>query len=200
MIALDPGHGGLNHGGCFRGLIEKHLNLTLCLCAHDDCTVLRYPTMLTRMSDTTTSWRERYKAAKAAGANGVISVHHNGHPNAPGLRGAEAYYWPSNRVTRKLAPYALALMPGEVTTRKAFPATAEPGHEDDWLERPRIVLAAFRELPVLLLEVGYMSNAKESQILTDRSFVARAADAITGTVVKFMELLDEEIADGSQGR
>lgn len=192
MIALDPGHGGTHHGGCFRGLVEKHLNLKLARRTHDTCRALRIPSVMTRMADIRVTWRERYEVAKAANAIGVISIHHNGHPTAPGLRGAETYYWPGNRVTRELAAYSLALMPGEVSTRKAIPATDEPGTEDDWLERPRVVLMAFRELPVLLIEAGYMSNIRDSSTICDPAFVARMADAIAGAVKRFIDLIEED--------
>ncbi|MDH3208038.1 MAG: N-acetylmuramoyl-L-alanine amidase, partial [Gemmatimonadota bacterium] len=42
-------------------------------------------------------------------------------------------------------------------------------------------------MPSVLVEIGYLSNADESRLMSDRSFQRESADALARSVVRFFE-------------
>lgn len=90
-IAIDPGHGGQDHGVRAHGLTEADIVLDVALRLER---LLReepgVEVVLTRGTDTHVSIEDRMAAASRAGADLFLSLHLNAHANAS-TRGVETY-------------------------------------------------------------------------------------------------------------
>lgn len=162
---VDLGHGGRRLGAVYGGVQEKGLNLELGRRLNASLAGAAIVPVLTRQADYNPSWAARYKTARDGGARFVLSVHVNAHPTASHLHGAEAYHYPGDDTAREIGRRWLASCPDELRTHRIYEATDDPGPEDDWLQRPLEIIEAFRELPVLVAEVGYLSNGADRAYL-----------------------------------
>lgn len=92
VIALDPGHGGLDPGALgVRGTQEKGVVIAVARQLQQQLQAGgRYRVMLTRSNDSFVALRERVARAQAAKADLFLSIHADSHPD-PGVRGASVY-------------------------------------------------------------------------------------------------------------
>ncbi len=92
MVALDPGHGGVDPGAISpHGIYEKNITLaTARLLARQLDLTGRYRTVLTRRGDTYVSLRERVARARAAHAELFLSIHADRLPDSA-MRGLAVY-------------------------------------------------------------------------------------------------------------
>lgn len=161
---VHVGHGGADSGAVHNELVEKDINLETAKRLDASFCGTGIVPVLDRQGDYNPSWEARYKAAKEAGANIVLGVHFNANADH-NVGGAEAYHWPGNEFTRAVGREFLNAMPPELRRGKIFAATDEPGADDDWLQRPRLIVEAFRELPVVVCECGYLSNESDAALI-----------------------------------
>ncbi len=92
VIALDPGHGGIDPGAIgTRGTAEKALTLAAARELKRQLEASgRYSVVMTRTADLFVPLRERVEIARAAGARLFVSLHADTH-DSPALRGASIY-------------------------------------------------------------------------------------------------------------
>jgi N-acetylmuramoyl-L-alanine amidase len=92
LVALDPGHGGVDPGAISpNGHYEKDITFdTVCELARQLEGSRRYRVVLTRGSDEFVALRDRVAIARAAEAELFLSVHADALPN-PGMRGASVF-------------------------------------------------------------------------------------------------------------
>jgi N-acetylmuramoyl-L-alanine amidase len=107
VVALDPGHGGVDPGAISpHGIYQKNLTLpTACELARQLEATGRYRTLLTRRGDTFVSLRERVARARANRAELFLSIHADALPDSA-MRGLSVYTLSneaSDRVTAALA-------------------------------------------------------------------------------------------------
>lgn len=89
VVAIDPGHGGIDNGKVSRGGIrEKDINMEIALMLMDRIVdALDVDVVMTRMNDELIPLNRRAEIANAAGADLFISIHCNGwfHSDAGGF-------------------------------------------------------------------------------------------------------------------
>lgn len=185
---IDPGHGGAALGATTDQWREKDLNLETCKRLNASLAGTEIVPVMTRQADYNPSWEARYNAAKESGARFVLSVHFNLNPLSAKPCGAEAYHWPRNDRTRQIAKAMIEAMPAWLKTDKVFAATDDPDPGDDWLQRPRMIIEAFRELPVLVAECCYLSNRGDAIYLGDRWTIDAIVCALRVAVVEAARL------------
>ncbi len=108
VIALDPGHGGVDPGAISpRGIYEKALALATAreLARQLDATG-RYRTVLTRRGDTFVSLRERVARARANRAQLFLSIHADALPDSA-MRGLSVYTLSDQASDRDTAALAI---------------------------------------------------------------------------------------------
>ena len=92
VIALDPGHGGIDPGASYGGVSEKDITLTF---ARELREVLnengRFRVVLTRDTDEFVHLAERVHRARAQGADLFLSLHADALPSRPDVSGASVY-------------------------------------------------------------------------------------------------------------
>jgi N-acetylmuramoyl-L-alanine amidase len=173
-VGIDAGHGGRVNGAT-RPLFpwtEAIYNMAL---ARQLQTKLRMsaelggipfePILLRIKDDSTMSLAERGEISKAHGCNIVVHLHVNAHPS-PDLRGGLVFCWPDNRLGIAIGDAIARALPAPLFRRRAhaIEATDLPMPDDDWLERPRDVMAP-HDCTSVLVEVGYMSNDHDREAL-----------------------------------
>lgn len=107
VIALDPGHGGIDPGAIgISGAYEKEISLSV---AHELARELegnpRYRVVLTRTSDTFIELRQRVARARAAEADLFLSIHADALPS-PEMRGASVFTLSERASDREAAALA----------------------------------------------------------------------------------------------
>lgn len=189
-LGIDPGHGGARDRGTDRhGLVEKEENMRLAL---ELCHTLpwdRVEVELLRQGDDYLPLADR--GARSVACDWVVSIHINAAPLNLNQRGAEVYILPGGRLAeRRVAKQILTAMPKELRTTRVIEAlNTEESSDDDWLQRPYNVLSPHAG-KVVLVEVGYASNAADRAVmLTDWGRMAIVSAIRSGVAQMLREVL-----------
>ncbi|MEO0622560.1 MAG: N-acetylmuramoyl-L-alanine amidase [Pseudomonadota bacterium] len=76
VIAIDPGHGGIDPGAMAEGLVEKHIVLRFSsILANEINAIPGLTAVKTRTDDRFLPLRERIRLAREAGAHAMLSIH-----------------------------------------------------------------------------------------------------------------------------
>jgi len=193
-LALDPGHGGESTGAVGNGIVEKDWCLSFCRLVAARISSCELPEiadiLLTRNSDVDVSLLERGAQTNAWDADLVISVHVNAHPS-PSIAGAMAFHWPGNDRGQAVGGAIMRAVPSPLHRKRnrLFAATDDPAPDDNWLQRPRNVLAPHNATAVLV-EAGYLSNEFDSFWLLEPAVQDGLAFAAICGVLEFARKFD----------
>ena len=169
-VIIDAGHGGKDDGAKSRTTGQKEKDLAL-----DTAKRLqrqlggRVKTRLMRSDDRFIELDDR--AARASGKSNtiLISIHYNSSSSA--IRGPESYYWrvDSHGLATRLQRAMTAVSPAESGNRG--------------MVRRRLRLTRNPDIPCVLVEVGYLSNASEARLCADPSYRDKMAAAIARAIL-----------------
>ncbi len=162
-VLVDPGHGGRDPGAIgINGLYEKAVNLTLARKLAALLSQAGAEVLMTRDSDMALTLGERVVIANASGADLVVSIHNNAHPNAH-VSGTQVFYGVTagsfalgNEVHRQLLGLGIA---------------------DMGLRSQSFRMLAQTTIPAILTETLFLSNRGDAALLAQDSFLERAAQA-----------------------
>jgi N-acetylmuramoyl-L-alanine amidase len=175
VIILDPGHGGVDSGAIgSRGTREKEINLDVALRLKRKLEEAGARVIMTREDDSYLGLYER--AAVANRFDGVlgISLHANFHPNSQ-VRGVEVFYHPDRASSRKLAESLFANITKETgLTARSIKANKE-------LVFPREV-----QMPSTLVEMGFLSNYQEEELLRKSEFREKLAAGLFRGILHYL--------------
>ncbi len=209
VIVIDPGHGGHDPGALGAQGYEKDVNLAaaLALKARLERSP-RYRVVLTRDDDTYVPLADRVRIAQKAGADLFISLHSDSGPDAS-VRGASVYTLSdkaSNRAARfvsrddwfmkasltsdrGVSDILFDLTQRATKNRSAAFAQTLVGRIEGkapLLRRSQrdagfMVLLA-PDVPAVLLEMGFVSNPEDEQLLRDPSRRGRLMNAVGDSI------------------
>lgn len=169
-VCIDPGHGGGHPGAVYYGRREKDAALAISHRLAMELKAQGVDVLLTRTRDTDVSLAERCRISNAAKADLFISIHLNAAVD-PTIHGAEVWKWHKSE-----NPYA---------ERVQAALVAATGFKDRGVKNSREFYVLRHTLcPALVVECGFMSNAKEGEALFD----PRVQDAIAVGIAKPFEL------------
>lgn len=168
-VIIDAGHGGKDSGAVSAHTGQKEKDLALDT-AKRIANELRgdFKIILMRSDDTFIDLDERVVRANRYGDAILISMHYNSGPS--NIRGPETYYW-------RVDSHGLAT---RFQQAMASASPAESGNRG--LVRRRIRLTRNPEIPCVLLEGGYFSNAAESRLISDSSYRQKLASNIAAAI------------------
>jgi N-acetylmuramoyl-L-alanine amidase len=168
-VIIDAGHGGKDSGAISPHTRQKEKDLALDT-AKRIAAALRsdLKVILMRSDDTFIDLDERVARASRHGGAILISMHYNSGPSL--IRGPETYYW-------RVDSHGLAT---RLQQAMAQTSPAEMGNRS--LVRRRIRLTRNPEIPCVLLEGGYLSNAVESRQISDADYRQKLANAIANAI------------------
>ncbi|MGB9825809.1 MAG: N-acetylmuramoyl-L-alanine amidase, partial [Desulfofundulus sp.] len=191
IIAVDPGHGGPDPGAIANGLQEKDITLKISQRVAELLSARGARPLLTRSGDYDVGLYERTDMANRAGAEIFVSIHINANVN-PDVQGTATYILspagggdPNRREeSRRLAGRIQAQLVQRL------------GLEDDGVLEANFAVLRTSAMPAVLVEVAYITNPRESALLTQDWFVEQTAQGIVQGIVDY---LGERMGQGTGG-
>ncbi|MFC4810090.1 N-acetylmuramoyl-L-alanine amidase family protein [Paenibacillus sp. GCM10023250] len=164
-IVIDPGHGGKDPGSeGASGQWEKDNNLALALKLYE---LLKddplFEPRLTRSDDTFVELADRAQAADGWGADALISIHGNAFEDSS-VAGTETYY------THPGSMGLAEAIHGKVVAALGFP--------DRGVKEEKLKVLSLSEMPAVLVEPGYLTNAAEEAFMLGADGQRIEAEAI----------------------
>jgi len=182
VVVVDPGHGGSDPGAIGPlGTREKQLNLSLAMQVKDDLEKAGAKVLMTRETDidvfgTKATDREelwaRVKVANFNQADIFISIHHNSSANRD-ARGTSTYYYQKTTYDMMLA---------QDIQKEMLQAGGLP---NVGVKPANFFVVKNATMPAALLEVGFLSNPQEEQLLGNLAFRQKMSQAIVVGINQF---------------
>ncbi len=192
VIVLDAGHGGEDGGASGAdGTTEKDLNLAVTKSVASILSAVGYDVRLTRTDDRllydmyddltdytghkkTYDLRNRLRFAKEADAALLVSIHMNKFAEAQ-YKGLQVYYSPAHDTSRTVADLVqkytkLYLQPDNTRETKRADSA--------------IYLLARSEMPAVMIECGFLSNAEELAALKSPAYQKQLALTIAAAIAE----------------
>lgn len=183
VVIIDPGHGGSDPGACREDVLEKDINLAIAKRIGKQ--LPNYRVQLTRIGDTDfvksgvyskaaerEDLAQRIEVAKKAKARVFVSIHINTGEGQD--RGALVYYDPMDKASSRLA----GMMQEEVN-KLPDTTTKKPRPEQFYLFENL-------QIPVVLVEAGWLCNAGERVRLQNPHYQEQMAEAIARSIQRFL--------------
>ncbi len=177
-IVIDPGHGGNDPGAVGRNhrLAEKFVNLDTALRVAQLLENAGANVVLTRNSDVFITLSQRVNIAHANNADIFVSIHANAHSNRA-IGGIETYY---NTSFQRQDSYRLANMLQQELV-------SELGLRDIGVKTAGFRVIRSTQVPSVLVELAFLSNPGEEELLNQASFRQRAAEAVYRGIVRYFQ-------------
>jgi N-acetylmuramoyl-L-alanine amidase len=166
-VVIDAGHGGKDSGAHVRGLMEKHLALDISKRLRAALTP-GFKVVQLRSDDRFIELDERVRLASRYGDAALVSIHLN--YGRRSTSGPETFYWrtDSYSLARRVQLQLSAVIPNE---------SGNAG-----LVRRRLRLTRNPTIPCILVECGYLTNAREASLLASAGYRERLAEAIARAI------------------
>jgi N-acetylmuramoyl-L-alanine amidase len=218
-VVIDPGHGGHDQGTeGVKGLLEKDLVLDVAkrvgkLIEEQ----LGAEVVYTRTDDTFIPLESRTAIANEKKADLFLSIHANSSP-VPRIAGVETFYRnmttsrdaldvaarenaTSQRSIADMEDLLHKLMIGDKVEESkefagrvqqslyAFSARSLPGTKDRGVKKAPLVVLFGAKSPSVLVEIGFLSNAREEALLRKHDYRQKLAEALFRGVSRYAESL-----------
>lgn len=208
IVAIDPGHQGWNVDmsaqepiapgssqtkakattgteGTFSNLAEYQLNLDVGLKLREELENRGYKVIMTREdNDTAISNSERAKKAAEEGAEAFIRLHADGQVGGSGVTGGRAMICtPSNPYVAELYEDSKAL--ADAVMEEYCKATGFKKLET--IETDEMSGINWSQVPVIILEMGYMTNKHDDLYMADSDNQYTMAKGIADGIDKYFE-------------
>lgn len=175
-IAIDAGHGGIDDGAKWNGIVEKNINLAIAAKLAGILADNGAKTVLTREGDIDYYTKgkggkrndllKRAEIIDTSGANLYLSIHCNAIKGG-NWSGAQVFYNPKLAENRQLAEIAQQAL-------KKFP----PGNKRQAKQDSDIILLKTVNIPGVLIEAGFISNPTEAAQLNTEAYQQKLAESI----------------------
>jgi N-acetylmuramoyl-L-alanine amidase len=168
VVVIDPGHGGVDSGAKYHGLVEKEVTLAISRRLGDILRASGATVAFTRETDIDYYTRgkggkrndltKRVEIINTSGAAAFISLHTNAIRGGRWF-GAEVYYNPKQPENRLLAETIQVVL-------SDFP----PGNKRQAKQDSDILVLKDSNIPGVLVETGFLSNPREAAMLADSEY------------------------------
>lgn len=186
VIIVDAGHGGVDTGANRPGILEKDINLAVAILVKNNLEHHHAKVILSRADDSDLSddcdnqlihgrWRRdlaaRVELVEEHQADLFISIHANVSPS-PKSQGAEVFYAAQSAQSQLLADQLQ-------TTLNAFKKATKKAAKADYFVLRR------NTVPAALIELGYLTNPQEKELLLDPHYQYELSDAIVQGILNY---------------
>ncbi len=181
VVVIDAGHGGHAPGATKNGVSEKEVNLDIVLELKKifDRSGKNIGVYYTRTDDTNPTFANRVGLANDSEADVFISVHNNSTASGrmSSISGTEVMYEGGDTTgeSKELATICLDHLLDELGTKSKGTVVGD-----------EVYIIRTSEVPVALVEVGFMTNQKELEDLQDPEYQAKAAQAIYDAIIEYL--------------
>ncbi|WP_166346164.1 N-acetylmuramoyl-L-alanine amidase [Phytoactinopolyspora limicola] len=177
VVVIDPGHGGSDRGNTGQGLEEAAIVEDLAVRIEGRLAATGVQAYLTRGpgSDTELDEAARASFANETGANLMVSLHVDAHPN-PAASGVSTYYYGGDRpgTTSAIGEQFAGLIQREIVARTDLVSCRS--HAKTW------DLLRHTKMATVRVELGYITNERDAARLADPDFRDVVAEAIVVAV------------------
>jgi len=169
VIVIDPGHGGSDPGATgVTGLKEKLVNLAVAEILEDLLKDAGARVIMTRSGDYFVSNRQRVELANVENADVFVSIHANAYANQSS-NGTETYFC-SGKNNSDAGRYLAQQLQRELVS--------ELGLRDRGVKTNSFYVLSKTKMPSALVELGFLSNPEEEELLRNRNTHVKAANAL----------------------
>ena len=175
VIVLDPGHGGKDPGAIGENNNEKDLTLSTAKILKAKLEAAGAIVIMTRTGDTYPSLSERAKISNNNDADVFISLHYNAGSST--ANGIETYYSTSHENEKELASYVQEEVIKSTGLKSRGVKTAD------------FTVIYANNNQAILVELGFISNPDEENIIETNSFQNKAATGIVNGLEAYFDSL-----------
>ncbi|MCJ8006937.1 N-acetylmuramoyl-L-alanine amidase [Lederbergia wuyishanensis] len=170
-IVIDPGHGGRDEGAAgANGTLEKDLTMKAALLLSEKLKEAGFNVVLTRSSDAYVSLQDRAELAYIRNADVFISLHFDSIEDST-VHGHTTYYYYDKEVE------IAEMIHNQISN--VIQLSDRGVRFGDYY-----VLRENRQ-PSILLELGYLSNPSEEEVIKTHSYMEKITDAIEKGIVQY---------------
>jgi len=190
MVVLDAGHGGRDPGTNGYNLYEKDASLAVVLKVGEILNQKGIKVVYTRKddsaldADTTVDLNLRSTMANIYNAALFVSVHCNAW-SSPDPSGTETYYYAPLEIPRL---YMQKDERSKLATCLQQSLVAKLGRNDRGVKQDNLAVLRQTEMPSALVEMAFISNPVEGELLKQEQFRNLAAQAIADGIVRYMNV------------
>lgn len=182
VVYLDAGHGGVDPGAYYKDIYEEDINLSITLKLRDYLLTKGCTVYLTRdgdydLSNSKARLRKRSDLSNRASlidksnADLYLSIHLNS-STSTAWKGAQVFYDDINKNNKDFA----------LIFQKNFNSNLGSKREEKEIKN-LYMYKNIKNVPGLLLEVGFISNANERQLLNKEWYQNKIVKVITKSVI-----------------
>jgi N-acetylmuramoyl-L-alanine amidase len=179
-VILDPGHGGSDGGAVAMidgvEIVEKDIDVAVTEMVKALLERQNIEVLLTRDEDVDMDLKERTKFANSTDADLFVSLHCNTSEDTSSANGLECYYEKQGNKGKELAENILnaASSTGKIVTRE--------------LRTEMMYVVRFSNMPAVLVEMGFMTNAEELEKLCRTSYQQILAGAVAEGILTTLDI------------
>ncbi len=181
VVVVDAGHGGNVPGATKQGVNEKDLDLQIVLELKKifDRSDKNIGVYYTRTDDTNPSFASRVGLANDSGADVFLSIHNNSTASGrmSSINGTEVMYegGDTSGESKKFASICLEKLLDRLGSKSKGTVVGD-----------EVYIIRMSEVPVALVEVGFMTNARELENLQDKEYQRKAAEALYDAILEYL--------------
>lgn len=171
-VCLDAGHGGTDPGACGNALKEKDITLKMVAKVGKLLTEQGVSVVYTRQSDTYVGLGERCRIANSKDCDIFVSIHTNSAANAT-ANGIETLCYTKNNLAYYIQQNLIDKL--KLTDRGVK-------------ERKDLYVLNSTDMQAVLIELGFISNKNEAELMKQESFLNNSAECIAKGICKYLNI------------
>lgn len=180
VVVIDAGHGGRAPGASKQGVNEKDIDLAIVMQLKEvlEESEENIGVYFTRTDDSNPTFEQRVQLANKSNADLFISVHNNSTKSGrmSKTNGTQVMYSETAELSKTFAQICLEEVTGEIGSKNK-----------GLVEGDSIYIIRNSEVPVALIEVGFMTNQEELNLLRTRNYQRSVAQGIYNAMLRAFE-------------
>lgn len=191
-VVIDAGHGGKDPGAVGNGIKEKDIVLDVSkrINAHLEKFYTEIKVVMTRSADNFHSLASRSKKSNDLKANCFVSVHVNAAASTQ-ANGYESFIHPSRSSNSDAAKLQSNLH------SKLAKLWVSKGGRDRGKKKENFHVLRETKCPAVLLELGFITNTKDANILKNNRFIQDNAECIADGIASYFGVTKSVTAKGA---
>ena len=186
-VVLDAGHGGADPGKIgVNGVKEKDLNLEITLLLKKKLEEKTIELGLTRDSDSglyddssnnkkVQDLQRRCELIHKTAPRCAVSIHQNSYTTEE-VKGAQVFYYTHSAEGKTLAEFLQTSLVSGVDPQNHRQAKGNTSY----------YLLKKTDVPIAIVECGFLSNSREAQMLTTKEYQEQVADAVCAGILQYL--------------
>lgn len=182
VVVIDAGHGDYDVGANLGTIYEKNITLDICRILKQKTADDKFVIFFTREDDSYPTVEERVDFVNAIKPELFISIHCNWYDGGGDINGTEVLYNVNDTASINSSQWLAQIMEDEVTK-------ACGTYKKGLVEGNSIHIVRNSSVPVALVEVAYMTNQKDLELLNSDEGKEKAAQGIYDGICEALKQL-----------